>query len=86
MAILDSLIRGGLEDWEDSPTGFQVPRAIRLVDDLYLHPEKLYSRNEFEEKQVEINRIRCEAVEKLGVGLHRDIRDVFSKYRSSRKI
>ncbi|MFC1897276.1 phosphoenolpyruvate carboxykinase (ATP) [Chloroflexota bacterium] len=79
MAILDSLLRGGLEDWEDSPTGFQVPRAIRLVDDLYLHPEKLYSRTEFEEKQVEINRIRCEAVEKLGVGLHRDIRDVFGR-------
>jgi len=84
MAILDSLLRGGLEDWVDSPTGFQVPRAIRLVDDLYLHPEKLYSRDEFEEKQVEINRLRCEAVEKLGSGLYSDIRNVFSKYRSSR--
>jgi len=79
MAILDSLLRGGLEDWEDSPTGFEVPKAIRLVDDLYLHPEKLYSRPEFEEKQRELNKIRSEAVERLGSGLHPDIRNVFSK-------
>ncbi|MFC1923837.1 phosphoenolpyruvate carboxykinase (ATP) [Chloroflexota bacterium] len=79
MAILDSLLRGGLEDWVDSPTGFQVPRSIRHVDDLYLHPEKLYTRDEFAEKQANMNRIRCEAVEELGSGLHRDIRNVFHK-------
>ena len=78
MAILDSLLRGGLEDWIDSPTGFKVPRAIRLVDDIYMHPEKLYSRAEFEEKQRELNKIRCEAVEKIGRGLHPDIRNIFS--------
>jgi phosphoenolpyruvate carboxykinase (ATP) len=38
MGILDSLVRGGLEDWEDSPTGFKVPKAIRVVDDIYVHP------------------------------------------------
>ncbi|MBI4267381.1 MAG: phosphoenolpyruvate carboxykinase (ATP), partial [Chloroflexi bacterium] len=43
IGILDSLLRGGLEDWVDSPTGFNVPRAIRVVDDIFLHPEKLYS-------------------------------------------
>jgi len=79
MAILDSLLRGGLEDWVDSPTGFKVPRAIRYVDDIYLHPEKLYSRTEFEEKQRELNKIRYESVKELGDSLHPDIRKVFSK-------
>ncbi|MCJ7791082.1 MAG: phosphoenolpyruvate carboxykinase (ATP), partial [Dehalococcoidia bacterium] len=78
MGILDSLLRGGLEDWVDSPTGFQVPRAIRVVDDIFMHPEKLFSRDEFEEKQRELNRIRYEAVEKIGPGLHPAIRKVFS--------
>ncbi len=79
MGILDSLLRGGLEDWIDSPTGFQVPKAIRIVDDIYVHPEKLYSRTEFEEKQRALTRIRYEAVEKIGSGLHPDIRKVFGK-------
>ena len=79
MGILDSLLRGGLEDWIDSPAGFQVPKAIRIVDDIYVHPEKLYSRTEFEEKQRGLNRIRYEAVEKIGSGLHPDIRNVFGK-------
>lgn len=79
LGILDSLLRGGLEDWVDSPTGFTVPRAIRVVDDVYVHPEKLYSQTEFEEKQMELNKIRYDAVEIIGSGLHRDIRKVFNK-------
>ena len=79
MAILDSLLRGGLEDWVDSPTGFMVPKAIRYVDDIYLHPEKLYSRTEFEERQSELNKIRYESVEKLGDSLHPEVRKVFGK-------
>jgi len=82
MAILDSLLRGGLEDWVDSPTGFKVPRSIRYVDDIYLHPEKLYSRTEFEKKQSELNKIRYESVKELGNLLHPDIRGVFSKPNS----
>ncbi|MFH0914796.1 MAG: phosphoenolpyruvate carboxykinase (ATP) [Chloroflexota bacterium] len=77
MGILDSLLRGGLEDWVDSPAGFKVPRAIRVVDDVFMHPEKLYSREEFEKQQGELNRIRYEAVEKIGSGLHPSIRKVF---------
>jgi len=77
MAILDSLIRGGLEEWVDTATGFKVPAAIRQVDDIYLHPEKLYTRTEFEEKQKELNRFRYEAVENIGKGLHADLRNVF---------
>ena len=79
MAILDSLLRGGLDEWVDSPTGFKVPVAIRLVDDIYLHPEKLYSRTGFEKKQRELNKIRYESVKKLGDSLHPDIRKVFSQ-------
>jgi len=77
IAILDSLLRGGLEDWVDSPAGFKVPRAIRHVDDIYLHPEKLYSRIEFEEKQKELNKIRCKAIEKYNDALPPIIRNVF---------
>jgi phosphoenolpyruvate carboxykinase (ATP) len=77
MAILDSLVRGGLEDWVDSPTGFKVPKAIRNVDDIYLHPEKLYSIAEFEEKQKELNKFRRKAIEKIDTTLHRNIKTVF---------
>jgi len=79
VGVLDSLLRGGLEDWVDSPTGFKVPGAIRVVDDIYLHPEKLYSSTEFEEKQRELNKIRYKAVEKIGSGLHPNIKRVFSQ-------
>ncbi len=77
MGILDSLLRGGLEDWIDSPTGFKVPKAIRTVDDIFLHPEKLYSEAEFEEKQKELNIFRRKAIKKIDDALHPDIRNVF---------
>ena len=77
IAILDSLLRGGLDDWIDSPTDFKVPKAIRYVDDIYLHPEKLYSRIEFEGKQKELNELRRESIEKIGDKLHPKIRRVF---------
>ncbi|MDO8567963.1 MAG: phosphoenolpyruvate carboxykinase (ATP) [Dehalococcoidales bacterium] len=77
LSILDSLLRGGLEDWVDSPTGFKVPAAIRAVDDILVHPERLYTRAEFEERQKALNKIRFEAVEKVGCDLHRNIRKVF---------
>ncbi len=79
VAVLDSLLRGGLEDWVDSPAGFKVPRAIRYVDDIYLHPEKLYSKVEFEEKQKKLNKVRYEAVEKYNDMLPSTIRNAFSK-------
>jgi hypothetical protein len=56
-----------------------VPKAIRYVDDIYLHPEKLYSRTEFEEKQRELNKIRYESAKKLGDSLHPEVRKVFGK-------
>jgi len=83
IAILDSLLRGGLEDWVDSPTGFKVPKAIRMVDDIYLHPEKLYTKVEFEERQREFNKLRYEAVERLGSKLHPEIRSAFANPSAS---
>ncbi len=77
--VLDSLLRGGLEDWIDSPTGFKVPAAIRAVDDILVHPERLYAHSEFEEKQKELHRLRYEAVEKLSSGLHPKIQEVFDQ-------
>jgi len=78
LSVLDSLLRGGLEDWVDSPTGFKVPAAIRAVDDILVHPERLYSRTEFEEKQAELHRLRYESVEKFGGSLHPKIREAFA--------
>jgi phosphoenolpyruvate carboxykinase (ATP) len=77
MSILDSLARGGLEDWMDSPSGFKVPAAIRAVDDILVHPEKLYTAAELEAKQKELNKIRYEAIEKVGSGLNPKIKKVF---------
>jgi phosphoenolpyruvate carboxykinase (ATP) len=79
MSILDSMLRGGLEDWMDSPSGFQVPASIRAVDDIMVHPERLYTASEFEEKQKELQRIRYESVEKIGGGLNPKVRKVFGK-------
>ena len=77
MAILDSLLRGGLENWVESPSGFLVPGSVRAVDDIYFHPEKLFSATEFEENQATLNRVRREAIEKVGPGLDRAIRTAF---------
>jgi phosphoenolpyruvate carboxykinase (ATP) len=79
MGILDSLIRGGFKGiWVNSPTGFKVPKAIRTVDDIYLHPERLYSGTKFEEKQSQLNIFRRESIEKIGNALDPKIRAVFS--------
>jgi phosphoenolpyruvate carboxykinase (ATP) len=81
MGVLDSLFRGGLEDWVDSPTGFKVPAAIRAVDDVLVHPERLYSESDFMEKQRELNKIRYEAIEKVGSGLNPKVKKVFGKVK-----
>ncbi len=80
MGILDSLLRGGLEDWVESPTGFRVPKAIRTVDETYMHPEKLFSWYEFEKGQKELNDIRHKALEKIGPSLYSSIQKIFMMY------
>ena len=65
MGILDSLLRGGLEDWVETPTGLRVPEAVRTVDSIFMHPEKLYSKNEFDAEQKNLESIRYEAIRKI---------------------
>ena len=78
MGILDSLCRGGLEDWEMNPSvGLEIPRAIRLVDPILLHPEKLYSIADFAKRQAELQKARVEAIEEVGSDLHPAVRKVF---------
>jgi phosphoenolpyruvate carboxykinase (ATP) len=80
MGILDSLCRGGLEDWEMNPNvGFEIPRAIRMVDPIFVHPEKLYSSASFAQRQAELQKARTEALEAAGPDLHPAIRNVFLK-------
>jgi len=77
LRILDALLRNEMDKWEDSPTGFKVPAAVRLVNDIYFHPERLYSQAEYETKQGELNKLRHESIEAAGSGLHRVVREVF---------
>ncbi len=81
MSILDSLARGGLDNWVDSPSGFKVPAAIRAVDDIMVHPERLYSAAEFDAKQKELNKIRYEAIEKVGPNLNPHVKKIFQKVK-----
>jgi phosphoenolpyruvate carboxykinase (ATP) len=77
LTILDSLIRGGIEEWIDSPSGFKVPASVTSVHDSYFHPERLYSTDEFEAMQKDLNKLRHETVEKVGGALPSKIRNVF---------
>ena len=86
LAILDSLFRGGLDDpqdWIDSPSGFKIPKAVRMVDDLYFHPERLYSRVEFEKRQRTLNKLRQEMIEKIGDKLHPEIKKCFQNLKGA---
>jgi phosphoenolpyruvate carboxykinase (ATP) len=77
LGILDSLFRGGLEDWMESISGLEVPAAVRVVDDIFFHPEIVYSRGEFDKRLNELNRFRRQAIEAVGDALHPAIRRVF---------
>jgi len=78
MSILDSLIRGGLTNWRDSPSGFLVPAAVRGLSDHYFRPEKLYSSGEYRNRQDNLNQQRRQILDNVS-GLEPKIRDVFSK-------
>ncbi len=79
MGILDSLLRGGLQDWIESSTGLIVPTAIRSVDQIYLHPENLYSTDDFNIRQRELEKIRYNTILKYQQKLHPKILQVFKK-------
>jgi phosphoenolpyruvate carboxykinase (ATP) len=77
IGILDSLFRGGLEDWMESVGGLEVPAAVRMVDDIYFHPEIMYPRAEFDKKMAVLNEFRRKAIEAVGPGLYPEIKKVF---------
>jgi len=79
MGILDSVLRGVLEDWFLSDrTGLTVPRSVRLVDSILLHPERLYTRSAFEQRQKALDRQRAEFMDRFP-GLDPKIKGVFQK-------
>jgi len=79
MGVLDSILRGGLEDWQLSEkTGFLVPRSIRAVDSIFLHPGRLFTSAEFQRRQQALDRQRAEHIDKYP-GLHPDVKAVFQK-------
>jgi ATP-dependent phosphoenolpyruvate carboxykinase len=79
MAILDSVLRGSLEDWVLSDrTGLVVPSALRTVDTILVRPEKLYSHADFERQQQTLDRQRAEYMDAFP-DLHPQIKAVFQK-------
>jgi phosphoenolpyruvate carboxykinase (ATP) len=73
MNIMDSLVRGGLEDWVVSPVGLRVPTSIRNVDSIYVHPEELYSEEGLEFRKKELWHMVREAVEGVGGSLRYEL-------------
>jgi len=78
IGILDSLFRGGLEDWMESVGNLEVPAAVRMVDDIYFHPEIMYPRAVFDAKLAELNAFRKKAIAAVGPGLYPEIKKVFA--------
>jgi len=79
MGILDSVLRGGLEDWIRSErTGLMVPTSVRAVDSILMHPEKLFPHAEFERRQKALDKQRSEFIDQFP-RLNPAIKGVFQK-------
>lgn len=79
MGVLDSVLRGGLEDWQLSEkTGLEVPRSVRAIDSILLHPERLFATAVFQREQDTLDRQRAEFIEKFP-GLDPAITAVFQR-------
>ena len=77
MGILDSVLRGGLENWlKSEATELMVPKSIRLVDSILIHPEKLFSSSEFEKRQKKLNKQRADTLEKYPE-LNKNVKAIF---------
>ena len=77
MGILDSILRGGGQHWEFSAeTGLEIPRSLRLMDSILVHPEKLFVAEEFERLQAALCRHRAEMMDRYP-GLNPKIKAVF---------
>jgi phosphoenolpyruvate carboxykinase (ATP) len=61
MGILDSLFRGGADEWQFSEkTGLIVPNSLRAIDSILMHPEKLFPAADFDARQQSLDRQRAE--------------------------
>lgn len=79
MGVLDSVLRGGLEDWSLSDrTGLMVPRSVRLIDSILLHPERLHTRHEFDKRQKALDQQRAEVIDRYPT-LNPKIKAVFQE-------
>lgn len=79
MAILESVIRGESESWTFSPaTGMTVPSSVFRVDSILMHPEKLFSSDEFESQQRALDKQRAEFIDSFS-GLNPRIAEVFQQ-------
>ena len=77
MSILDSIFRGGAEEWHfRRPPGWWCPRAIRAVDSILVRPEKLFTAADFEARQRALDRQRAEYMDNYP-GLDARIKAVF---------
>jgi phosphoenolpyruvate carboxykinase (ATP) len=77
MGILDSLFRGGAEEWYLShATGLVIPRSVRAIDSILVHPEKLFSAKDFEARQGTLTRQRAEYMDNFP-GLDPRVASVF---------
>ncbi len=77
LGILDSTLRGGLEDWiEDEGTGLMIPVSVRTVDSSLFHPQKLFPLEVFAQKQREFNQQGAEILEEYP-DLEKKVREVF---------
>jgi phosphoenolpyruvate carboxykinase (ATP) len=64
MGVLDSLFRGGADEWQFSPkTGLIVPHSIRAIDSILMHPEKLFPADVFDARQEALDRQRAELMD-----------------------
>ncbi len=77
MGILDSLFRGGAEEWLPSPkTGLVIPRSVRAVDSILMRPEKLFPAADFDARQRALDQQRAEYMDNYP-GLAPQIKAVF---------
>lgn len=77
MGILDSVLRSGLKDWSISEaTKLTIPKSVRTVDSIFMHPEKLYPKAVFEKLQKTLDKQRSDVLKKYPK-LNKKIIDVF---------
>ncbi len=77
MGILDSLLRGGAEEWYMSDkTGLMIPRSVRAIDSILMRPEKLFSEADFDARQRSLDHQRAEYMDRFP-GLDPRIKAVF---------